>query len=137
MIRVKATREGIIGGKTSTGYIIDTIVPFVALPAFAALRQWIYVRNPVNGIIMLALILDVGPWNVNDNAYIFQPATVYSSGIAWKKNPDDKGIRPQSESGLDVSHNGKTNGAGIDLSEKVWNELKMTDNFEVEWEFAQ
>lgn len=28
---VKATREGLPGGKTSTGYLIDAIVPFVAL----------------------------------------------------------------------------------------------------------
>ena len=29
MISVKATREGLVGAKTSSGYHIDTIVPFV------------------------------------------------------------------------------------------------------------
>jgi hypothetical protein len=118
MIAVKATREGLIGGKTSTGYLVDVLVPFVALPAAAALRQWVTVRNPRNGRQIRALVLDVGPWNINDNAYVFD------------------GARPAAERGLNVSHNGKTNGAGIDLGEKVWHALGMTENDLVEWEFA-
>lgn len=137
MIRVKATREGLIGGKTSSGYLIDVLVPFVALPAAAALRQRIIVRNPANNKVCYALVLDVGPWNVNDNAYVFQTAT---SPGADKTIIDPSAplsnTRPQSESGHDVSHNGKTNGAGIDLGEYVWNALGMTDNADVEWEFA-
>ncbi len=117
MITVKATREGLPGQKTSSGYIIDAIVPFVALPSAAALRQWIVVTNPLNGKSIRALVLDVGPWNVNDNAYVFG------------------GSRPASERGLNVSHNGVTNGAGIDLGEVVWNALAMTDNGNVTWEF--
>lgn len=117
MITVKATREGLIGGKTSTGYLVDTVVPFVALPAAAALRQWVRVRNPANGKSIRALVLDTGPWNVNDNAYVFG------------------GARPAAERGLDVSHNGHTNGAGIDLGEAVWTALEMHDNGNVQWEF--
>lgn len=117
-MRVKATREGLVGQKTSTGYLIDTIVPFVALPSAAALRQWVVVTNPLNGRSIKALVLDVGPWNVNDNAYVFG------------------GARPAAERNLDVSHTGKTNGAGIDLSEAVWQALGMTDNGDVEWQFA-
>lgn len=117
MITVKATREGLPGQKTSSGYLIDALVPFVALPSAAALRQWVTVTNPLNGKSIRALVLDVGPWNVNDNAYVFG------------------GERPAAESGLDVSHNGKTNGAGIDLGEVVWNALGMLDNGNVSWEF--
>ena len=117
MITVKATREGLVGQKTSSGYIIDEFVPFVALPSAAALRQWVIVTNPANGKSIRALVLDVGPWNINDNAYVFG------------------GQRPASERGLNVSHNGKTNGAGIDLGEVVWNALEMTDNGNVTWEF--
>ena len=32
-IKVKATREGLIGGKTDSGYVVETHVPFVALPS--------------------------------------------------------------------------------------------------------
>jgi hypothetical protein len=45
MITVKATREGLSGGKTASGYIVDDVVPFVALPAFAALHLWVRVRS--------------------------------------------------------------------------------------------
>lgn len=118
MITVKATREGLPGQRTASGYLIDALVPFVALPAAAALRQWVTVTNPVNGKSIRALVLDVGPWNVNDNAYVFG------------------GARPAAERGLDVSHNGKTNGAGIDLGAVVWAALEMQDNSDVSWEFA-
>lgn len=120
MIRhtVKATREGLPGGKTSSGYLVDAVVPFVALPSAAALRLWVNVTNPANGRTIRALVLDVGPWNVNDNAYVFGDA------------------RPAAERGLSLSHTGHTNGAGIDLGEAVWIALGMTDNSPVIWEFA-
>lgn len=115
-IRVKATREGILGGKTASGYVVDTIVPFVALPAFAALRQWVMVTNPLNGRTVRALVLDVGPWNEHDHAYVFG------------------GARPAAELGVDTRGR-KTNGAGIDLGEAVWAALEMHDNGDVTWEF--
>lgn len=140
MIRVLATREGLIGGKTSTGWKINTVVPFVALPAFAALRQWVRVRNvkawnepdPKKWVVALALVMDVGPWNIDDDAYVFQAATM--PGNFFTHQPD-KSVRPQAESGTDKTGR-KTNGAGIDLGERVWQLLGMTDNSEVEWEFV-
>jgi len=114
---VKATREGLVGQRTSTGWLIDATVPFVALPSDAALRQWVIVTNPANGKSIRALVLDVGPWNEHDTAYVFG------------------GQRPQAESGTD--HFGRTtNSAGIDLGEVVWNALGMTDNGDVSWDFA-
>lgn len=116
MITVKATREGLVGSRTSTGYIVDTWVPFVALPSAAALRQWVRVTNPRTGRSIRAIVLDVGPWNENDNAYVFA------------------GERPAAESGKDTR--GRiTNGAGIDLGEAVWHALGMADNGLVSWEF--
>ena len=116
-MKVKATREGLVGGKTASGYLIDAFVPFVALPSSAALRQWVTVSNPRNGRSMRALVLDVGPWNEQDNAYVFG------------------GARPQAESGTDTRGR-KTNGAGIDLGEVVWHGLGMLDNDDVEWSFS-
>lgn len=115
---VKATREGLIGSKTSSGYVIDTVVSFVALPSTRALHRHVRVRNPLNGRAVIAEVLDVGPFNVADSAYVFGNE------------------RPQAESGVSVSGKG-TNKAGIDLGEKVWKELGMVGNDNVEWEFIE
>jgi hypothetical protein len=119
MITVKATREGLLGQKTSVGWRINNSTPFVALPSGAALRQWVVVTNPLNNKSIAALVLDIGPWNENDDAYVFD--------LSGK-------TRPQAESGIDTFGR-KTNGAGIDLGEKVWNQLEMTDNSSVSWRF--
>jgi len=113
---VKATREGLIGKPTATGWIINNNVPFVALPSRAALGLWVRVTNPLNGESIKALVLDIGPWNTNDDAYVFGNE------------------RPQAETGKDTRGR-NTNKAGIDLGELVWNYLGMTDNTKVEWEF--
>ena len=111
MISVKATREGLVGQLTASGYTIDRVVPYVALPSTNALRSFVHITNPLNRKSCLAIVLDVGPWNEHDDAYVFG------------------GARPLAES------NPKTNGAGIDLGEAVWIALGMADNTAVEWEF--
>lgn len=116
-MRVKATREGLAGQKTASGYRVESEVPFVALPSNAALRLWVKVTNPRNNKSIKALVLDVGPWNEHDHAYVFG------------------GARPAAESGVDTRGR-KTNGAGIDLGEKVWIALGMKDNGPVEWAFV-
>lgn len=116
MKRVFATREGLPTASTASGYHIDDIVPFVALPSRAALWSWVIIRNPKNDKTIKARVLDVGPWLTDDNGYVFG---------------ED---RPFAESGFD-RHERKTNGAGIDLSDKVWRELELEDNGYVEWEF--
>lgn len=117
MITVKAAREGLVGQKTSSGYLIDTVVPFVALPSVQALGRCVRVVNPSNQQRILAIVLDVGPWNEHDDAYVWH------------------GARPLAESGVDTRGR-HTNGAGIDLGERVWNALGMSDNGPVMWEFV-
>jgi hypothetical protein len=114
---VKATREGLIGQMTATGWKIDAEYPFVALPSHKALGMWISLRNQANGKHCCAQVLDVGPWNTEDDAYVFGNS------------------RPAAESGQSVGGL-RTNGAGIDLGEKVWGLLGMRDNGEVEWRFV-
>src|SRR5579859_7574000 len=106
MITVKATREGLPGQKTASGWIINSSVPFVALPSHAALRLWVIVRNPQTRVYKKALVLDVGPWfggrNDDDDAYVFGNA------------------RPRAETetpAADLAKGLKSNGAGIDLGE--------------------
>ena len=116
MITVKATREGLVGHKTASGYIIDKVVPFVALPYWAVVGRFLKVLNPENGRWAYAVVLDLGPWNTHDRDYVLD------------------GARPQAESGTDTTGR-TTNGAGIDLGERVWFLLGMTDNGPVSWEF--
>jgi hypothetical protein len=118
MIRVKATREGLVGRATASTYVIDKVVPFVALPSTKALHKFVRLHNPLNGKKCIAIVLDVGPWNIQDNDYVF------------------KGERPQAETGIDLFGR-KTNKAGIDLSEKVWKLLGMKGNTQIEWEFIE
>lgn len=113
---VKATREGLVGQKTASGYVIDTVVAFVSLPSTLALGSFVRLWNPLTNARCIAQVLDVGPWNTADNAYVFG------------------GARPQAESGKDTTGR-VTNGSGIDLGEKVWALLGMTDNTTVGWEF--
>ncbi len=114
---VKATREGLIGHRTATGHIVDLVTPHVALPCVAALWRWVKVTNPDNGLSKVARVLDVGPWEEQDAAYVYG------------------GERPSAESGAD-SRGRKTNGAGIDLGEVVWRALKLRDNQNVDWQFV-
>ena len=116
MMTVKATREGLLGGTTASGYVVDRVIPFVALPAGRALHRFVRLRNPANGRTTLAIVLDIGPWNEQDDQYVF------------------RGARPAAESGIDARGR-PTNHAGIDLGERVWKMLGMTDNGPVEWEF--
>ena len=114
---MKATREGLVGRPTATGWTIDAVFPFVALPARSALGRWVVVRNPENGRMVCAQVRDVGPWNEHDDDYVL------------------RGARPAAEQGGSVSGHG-TNGAGIDLGEAVWAMLGLKDNGDVEWEFV-
>ncbi|MGA3015948.1 MAG: hypothetical protein ABSF62_02430 [Bryobacteraceae bacterium] len=113
---VKATREGLVGQKTASGYVIDRVVPFVALPSERALGRAVRVSNPLTGKSCVAIVLEVGPFNTTDDRYVFH------------------GERPLAESGVSISGEG-TNKAGIDLGEKVWALLGMKDNTPVIWEF--
>lgn len=115
MIECFATREGLIGHTTASGYVVETHVPFVSLPSVKALRKVLRVyRSSQNGQILAsctAIVLDVGPHYTDDDAYVFQ------------------GDRPRAES------QPGGNGAGIDLGEYVWKALGMQDNGLVSWEF--
>jgi hypothetical protein len=116
---IKCTREGLVGSTTKSGYVIDKIVPFVALPCVDALHRRVRVRNLANDKSTIAIVLDVGPWNEHDREYVFGSA------------------RPQAENGGPDERNRKTNGAGIDLGERVRRELDMVDdNGLVDWEFV-
>jgi hypothetical protein len=117
MVKVKATREGLVGQVTASGWTIDEVFPFVALPATGALHKWVKIFNPLTLQWCCAQVRDVGPFNTSDIDYVFGTA------------------RPLAEGGASLSGQG-TNGAGIDLGEAVWHLLGMRDNTDVMWEFV-
>ncbi|HEX2690012.1 MAG TPA: hypothetical protein VHN14_25525, partial [Kofleriaceae bacterium] len=95
---VFATREGMIGGMTSSRTVIRADSMFVALPHPRALGRMVEVRY--RDRVVVVPVLDVGPWNVDD-AY-------------WEHD-----ARPASERGRGA-YRTPVNTAGIDLSDAVF-----------------
>jgi hypothetical protein len=112
--RVLATREGMIGALTATQMVIRADSRFVALPHPDALHRTVEVRYGARAVVVP--VLDVGPWNIDDDY--------------WEHD-----ARPASERGRGVSRR-PVNTAGIDLSDAVFAELGLPDNAIVEWRFV-
>lgn len=81
-------------------------------------RPKVRVINRATGESATASIEDVGPWNIDDEAYVFGTA------------------RPQAESGVDEKGR-ETNGAGIDLSPALAEKIDIDGMGEVDWEFVE
>jgi hypothetical protein len=75
----------------------------------------VLVINRETGIVLIASIEDVGPWNTDDPYWL-------------------AGARPQAESGTDMSGR-ETNGAGIDLSPALADALGIDGMGLVDWDF--
>jgi hypothetical protein len=112
--RVLATREGQIGDVTATRMRIHADSRFVALPDPKALGRMVEVRY--GDRVVVAKVLDVGPWNIDDPY--------------WEHD-----ARPASERGRGA-YRTPVNTAGIDISDPVFAELGMRDNDVVEWRFV-
>ncbi|MDQ6906295.1 MAG: RlpA-like double-psi beta-barrel domain-containing protein [Chloroflexota bacterium] len=103
--RVYATREGLVGGTTSSGHVITTNDHFVALPSVKALNK--SVKISYKGRSATAPVLDIGPWN-NDDDY-WNPSDVRTyKGIT-------RGV-PQAKAAYDSGHNGGKSGTGLTVS---------------------
>jgi len=59
---VFSTREGLVGGTTACGRVIQPNDRFVALPARGLCHVGVILRNPVTGRIVTTTVQDVGPW---------------------------------------------------------------------------
>ena len=119
MIRVKCTREGLVSQLTASGHIIQVEDWFCALPSVRALRRTIKIwtddpNQYASRAYWTVPVLDVGPWNTHDDAYVFN------------------GARPQAESGVDTRGR-PTNGSGIDLSDLVYKTLGEPEFVWWEW----
>jgi hypothetical protein len=69
--RVRGTRQGMVGGRTASGHVIQPRDRFVSLPSWRSLSNAknpeYWVRITYNGRTTKVPVLDVGPWNVSDN----------------------------------------------------------------------
>jgi N-acetylmuramoyl-L-alanine amidase len=97
--------------------VLDDESYYVALPdRFEGERPQVRVINRETGMVAVAEILDVGPWNTDDPYWLTDS-------------------RPQAESGTDTSGR-TTNGAGIDLSPALAEALGIDGMGKVDWEFV-
>lgn len=138
---VFATREGLVGGKTANGHVIQDHDHFVALPSRRALAPRdssdysVRVCAPT-GRCAFAPVWDVGPWNTRDDY--------------WNPGPERQqwGDLPQGVPQAQAAHGGGYNGgkdqydrkvanpAGIDLGDGLfWDALGLKNNSWVDVEY--
>ena len=103
--RVYATREGLVGGITSSGHVITPNDHFVALPSVKALNK--SVKITYKGRSATAPVYDIGPWN-NDDDY-WNPSDVRT----YKGIP--RGV-PQAKAAYDSGYNGGKSGTGLTVT---------------------
>jgi hypothetical protein len=112
--RVMATREGLTGRRLACGDVIRAGAMFVALPHPAALRKNVELRY--GGRTVVVPVLDVGPWNVDDDYWMGSRRPAAERGRGAYRKP--------------------SNAAGIDLSDATFAALGMRDNAPLEWRFV-
>jgi hypothetical protein len=112
--RVYATREGEIGKRTATGLRITPESLFVALPHPRALHKHVEVRFGQRAVVVP--VLDVGPWNVDDEYWATERRPAAENRRGTFRTPSNR--------------------AGIDLSDPVFAALGLRDNDWVEWRFV-
>ncbi|MEV6419479.1 hypothetical protein [Streptomyces sp. NPDC051662] len=130
--RVFATREGLVGGTTANGHVIQPNDHFVALPSRRGLspngggQYSVQVCGPAR--CETAPVWDVGPWNTRDDHW--NPSSLRESF------PDLPQGKPEAQAahengyngGLDGSGRRVTNPAGIDLADGTFADIGLTDN---------
>ena len=129
--RIYATREGLVGGTTSNGHVIQPQDHFVALPCVCALSSKggneFQVRIQYQDKSVTAPVWDVGPWNIDDN---------YWDPPAKRKYPNLPQGQPEATAAYYDNYNGGLDGrgrkvqipAGIDIGDGTFADLGMTDS---------
>ena len=113
---VMASREGLVGHKTASGLVIKSTSMFAALPSRKALGRTI--RVEYKDKVIEVPVLDVGPWNVNDEYWIGSNRPAAERGV--RLPPMSKYGRPK-------------NKAGLDLSDAAWDALGIPRKLGVEY----
>ncbi|HSA01873.1 MAG TPA: carboxypeptidase-like regulatory domain-containing protein [Candidatus Paceibacterota bacterium] len=138
---VFATREGLVGGTTANGHIIQARDRFVALPSRRALNvndktYDFLVELSCGNRVVRAPVWDIGPWNTRDDYW--HPAEIREM---WSDLPEGT---PEAQAARQTGYNdgkdqyGRTvlNSAGIDLADGTfWDDLDLEDNSWVQVKF--
>ncbi len=134
---LRATRQGMVGGRTANGHIITPRDRFVSLPSWSALStrngNEYQVRITYRGRSEIATVKDVGPWNSRDNYWDTQIERHFNLPQGW----------PQDHAAYYQGHNGGVAAKGyvrfptaIDVGDGVWWDLGIAgDQGEVEVTF--
>jgi hypothetical protein len=123
---VFSTREGLVGGRTACGRIIQPNDHFVALPATGLCNVGITLMNPAIGIRTTTTVQDVGPWCPNTPGPRNSNTCNCSSDRYWNTS----GVP------LVESLSCDTNNSGIDLADGTFAELGSPTSFQpVCWRF--
>ncbi len=124
VVRLFATREGLVGRTTAGGHLIVPNDHFVALPSRKALNKTVIVAY--KGKSVTAPVLDIGPWN-RDEAW-------WETGAARGQFQDLPRFVPEVWVAFENGYNGGRDAIGrfvtfpamIDLSDGVYADLGMT-----------
>jgi hypothetical protein len=119
--RLRATRMGMVGGRTANGYIIQPHARFVSLPSWRSLApkgsHEYSVRITYKGRSSVAPVWDVGPYNTRDNYWSAERERFNELPRGW----------PQDHAAYYEGHNGGWGEKGyvrfptaIDVGDGVW-----------------
>ncbi len=129
--RLFATREGLVGGTTANGHIIEERDRFVALPSRLALAKKDGYDKQVliayKGKQAVAPVWDVGPWNTKDNYWDAPEARQTGKGLPRGWPASQAQFFDNYSNGISDKGYKVVNPAGIDIADGTfWGDLKMT-----------
>lgn len=88
--RLRVTRQGMVGGRTANGHRITPKDMFVSLPSWSSLSskngKEYMVRLSANGKSVVVPVMDVGPWNRNDNFWDARRDTYKDLPRGWPQD---------------------------------------------------
>lgn len=130
--RVFATREGLVGGTTANGHIIQPNDHFVALPSRRGLspngssQYSVQVCGPAR--CETAPVWDVGPWNTKDDYWNPSPTREMFKDLPQGKPEAQAAYEDGYNGGRDGSGRVVLNPAGIDLADGTFYNVGLNDN---------
>lgn len=130
--RVFATREGLVGGLTANGHVIQPNDHFVALPSTRGLSPRgstefsVEVCGPAS--CETAPVWDVGPWNIRDDYWNPPSARERFQDLPQGLPEAQAAFQDGYSSGLDGFGRKVLNPAGIDLADGTFDAVGLQDN---------
>lgn len=128
--QVYATREGLVGGTTANGHVIQPSDHFVALPSGSALSPKgsgtysVQVCGPAR--CETAPVWDIGPWNTRDDYWDASRAEF--TNLPQGEPEAQAAYQSGYNGGLDQFGRHVSNPAGIDLADGTFYNVGLNDN---------